>query len=326
VRISPERPAKAQAIIIANAARDHGDALENVLPLEAAVLVEKPFTMTATETRRLIAMAAQRRVPLAASHVFLFSRYLPNLAARIPGGERVVQLAFRWSDPRAEFRHGDKKTYDPGLPLHLDVLPHISSLAGALLPGAPQSCRRVVAERGGAHLRLELQVGEVPCVVEMARDGAGRERRIEVTTERRRLALDFTSEPRFIEGDGRTSAADPGWGIEDGPLACMLRAFLSAAKHGTPDPRLSTALALLATELADEATPLYRLAVRKSLTPVSAQPGADADEGLRYALREQLHAGRYIENAAADAEIEEALKKLRGASADEVLDFIASRR
>jgi predicted dehydrogenase len=312
-----------RAIIIANAARSHATAAERVLPSRVPVLVEKPLTLSTADSQRLIQMAAQAKAPLAASHVFLFSRYVPYFASLLAQEDAIRHVAFRWSDPKAEIRHGDRKSYDAGLPLHVDVLPHISSLVGALLPGRQQSCTGIEVLRGGAQMKLELNLDAASCSVELARNASRRERVIEVITESKKLILDFTAEPHVILGDGAVVDADLDWNTKERPLACMLRAFLKGASSGSLDPRFSVTAALQANMLADQVTPSYRKTVHDWLSEELPRQTAQAGEGLRYALRELFHARRRAEASDVDARVEEALRSLRGARPENVTDFIA---
>jgi len=284
--------------------------------------VEKPFTLTSAETQRLMTQAAGLGTHLAASHVFLFARYLEHFCALI-AAERVNQITFFWADPRAEIRHGERKSFDPSLPIHLDVLPHISSILGALLPAMPQSCTALSATHGGAELNLSLRIGAISCSVRLARNADQRERRIEVSTDRRHYTLDFTTIPEVSTSDGSIINPDPDWGIKAGPLATMLKAYLRGAATGASDPRLSPARALQGNQLADQADPHYRQAMDEWLAEALPKTTTDAEAPIRYALRERFYAGRYADAAAIEARVTTVIQSLRGASADDVIDFIA---
>jgi len=308
---------KSRALIIANAARDHAMAIERALPSQIPVLVEKPFTLTAEETHRLLNRATAVGSPLAASCVFLFARFFQRFVEIVEKAGAIEQIAFCWTDPAGEVRHGERKGYDSGLPLPVDVLPHISALVGGLLPGAKQSCAGIELARGGAKLNLEIRVGSVPCAVTLARNAAGRQRTIEVTTAKQQLHLNFTGVPTVTAGDQVTDL-DPDWGIADGPLACMLKSFLNGAVTGVFDPRLSVGGALAGNELADQAYGLYRAAVSEWLMTTLPQPEPEEEEHLRYALREYYLAAAYRESDSVDSLIENLIKELRGATAEDV--------
>jgi predicted dehydrogenase len=309
------------ALIVVNAARDHAKVVEQALPSKTPLLVEKPFTLSAAETQRLITQAAATGTPLAASHVFLFARYLENFCALI-ADERVNQIEISWADPNGEVRHGERKSFDPSLPLHLDVLPHISSILGALRPDLPQSCTAVAVKRGGAELKVDVLLDAIPCYVRLARNADQRQRHIEVSTNRRRYTLDFTTTPQVTTCDGTMINPDPDWGIKAGPLATMLKAFLLGTEGGAMDPRLSPKHALLSNQLADQAGVRYRQAMVEWITETLPKATADGEDPVRYALRERFCAGRYADAAAIEAQVTTAIQRLRGASADDVIDFI----
>jgi predicted dehydrogenase len=312
---------ESRALIIANAARDHALAVERALISRIPALVEKPFTLTADETRRLVHRAQALGSPLAASHVFLFARFFQRFTEILEQAGAMEQLTICWADPAAEIRHGERKGYDPSLPLPVDVLPHISSLIGALLPGRAQSITAIEIFRGGAALNLELRAGSIPCSVNMARNAVARQRLIKVTTSTQVFRLDFTAAPTVAVGD-QVIDPDPDWGIADGPLACMLKTFLHGAVSGLFDSRLSLDAALAANELADEASRFYREAVFEWLSATLSQPEPEDEENLRYALREHYLAAAYREPTSVDSMIESVINDLRGAAAETIKHFI----
>jgi predicted dehydrogenase len=168
--------ARSSAAIVTNAARDHERAIEWALSAGAPVLVEKPIALTAAASQRLANLARSRDVYFAAAHIFLFARYLENFARLVAKAGDIRSLQVLWMDPQTESRYGEKKQYDPGLPVFADWLPHVSSIVGALTPGLPQRCEKLKLLRGGAHLELELVLGEIPCSVQLARNGDRRRR------------------------------------------------------------------------------------------------------------------------------------------------------
>jgi len=292
IRVSAQWPqflsAGSSAVIVANAARDHERAVEYALSAGVAVLVEKPIALTAAASQRLAKLARDRNAFLAATQVFLFGRYLERFAKLVSAASDVRSLRIRWTDPKVENRYGEQKQYDPGLPIFADWLPHVLSIVEALMPNLPQRCEKLGFLRGGAHLELDLMLGDVPCSVQLMRNGDRRQRSIEVTTAGEPLQLDFSKEPGTIISGSVTMDGDPDWEVKQRPLARMLTAFLNSAGGGERDSRLNIDSGLRASQVIDQASDLYRSALMPWLIARLASCPGEIDDELRYALNEML--------------------------------------
>jgi hypothetical protein len=284
-------------VIVANAARDHEKAIEWALSAGAPVLAEKPIALTAAASQRLATLARSRNARLAAAHVFLFARYLDNFSKLVAEAGPLRSLRVRWVDPRSESRYGEQKHYDPGLPVFADCLPHILSMVGVLARGLPPSCERLEVLNGGSHLELGLMLGEIPCDVQLARNGDRRQRSIEAVAGETTLQMEFSTEPGTILAGRTTRSADPDWEVKSRPLAGMLTAFLRWAAGGEFDDRLDVEIGLRACRVIDQTSGLYRSAQLPWLIErLASRAPLDAD--LRYALGELLQSeGPYPETA-----------------------------
>ncbi len=302
----PRRAAEANAVIVANAARDHEEAVDWALGAEIPVLVEKPMALSAAIAQQLVDRARSGSLRLAAAHVFLFAAYVERFAALVAREKDIRSVRVCWEDPRVETRYNDEKRFDPGLPIFADWLPHVSSIVGALLPGSSHRCEELRLLRGGAHLELKLAMGSVPCSVQLIRNGERRQRVIEIAAADRPLRLDFSAEPGRITYGVTTQDADPDWNARQSPLGLMLRAFLRWAAGGRFDPRLDSEIGLRACRLIDETSPRYDAALLTWLAGRLTGPG-DTDEDLRYALGEIL---QYRGLLSADA-IERGIERVR---------------
>ncbi len=254
----PEAGAAVDAAIVVNAAADHQAAAERLLRARIPVLIEKPFAMSAAGAAHLVDLAASHCTWLAAAQVFRFAGYLDRFTAALGEAEGIAAIAVTWCDPQTEQRYGDEKRNDPGLPLVIDVLPHVLSILETVLPAPVVQCRHVAVLRGGAQIDLQLAVNGVPCAVHMARDADHRARCIDVRTKQGRVVLDFTVEPGTITIDGRSQIADPDWSSAPSPLTKLLAAFLTAVVGGPLDDRLAAAHGIAACALADAALALQR--------------------------------------------------------------------
>ena len=220
-------------------------------------------------------------------------------------------MRVRWMDPRSENRYGDQKHYDPSLPVFADWLPHVSSILGALTPGSPQRCTKLELQRGAAAIEIDLALGDVPCSVQLVRNGDQRKRLMEVATAKGVLQLDFSREPGTIIVDSARTNGDPDWETAGRPAACMLAAFLQWAAGGEFDSRLDTTIGLRAASVIDQSWSLYRPAQAAWLN-AKLGSGEPLDEDLRYALSEMLQPNASFPASEIDRQIERVLQRFSG--------------
>lgn len=240
------------AVIVANAARDHERSARDALQRGLPVLVEKPLASTASAVRDLMKNAEAGDGYLASAHVLLFAEYLVRFAAVVDRAGGPTRIRLVWRDAPGEYRYGERKTFDPGVPVVLDVFPHVMSVLRTIMPATGISYGTMRSGSTPGDVILELVAGSVPCTVELTRAAEKRARLIEVETSQGDLALDFSGEPGTIMDRGELYSADPLWETRLGPLALQLRAFLAGATDGNYDKRLQPHLAYEASLLADE--------------------------------------------------------------------------
>lgn len=277
------------AVIIANAARDHERAIEWALSERLPVLVEKPVTLSSAATQRMADLAVSKKTYLAAAHVFLFARYIEAFSKLVVEGDGVQSIRVQWMDPQSESRYGEAKSYDPGLTVYADWLPHIVSILGSLSPNSMQVRRKLEVLRGGAHLKMDIQLGDTPCEIELVRNGNGRQRLIEVTTRQGPISLDFAKEPGTIVSGTTVRCGDPAWESEPKPVSGMLRAFLLGAAGGGRDERLDIRIGLRASQLIDQLSTAYHAALSSWLSKKYSALGDGVDADLRYTFSEILY-------------------------------------
>lgn len=303
--------AKSSAVIVANAARDHERAVEWVLSAGVPVLVEKPIALTASASQRLADLARSRNARFAAAHVFLFARYVDHFSRLVAdaGGARFLRV--HWTDPKSENRYGERKQYDPGLPIASDWLPHVLSIVGTLTPNFPGKCEVTKFLRGGAHLELDLMLGDIPCSIQLIRNSDRRQRIIEVTAGQKMLRLDFSKEPGIITCGAITMIGDPDWEVKKRPAARMLTAFLKWAAGSKFDSRLNVETGLRACHIIDQALGKYRSFLMPWLLARLAT-SEQVDEDLRYALSEILQSEGPLSTATMEQQIERVRQRCSG--------------
>ncbi len=308
IRVSSNYPqataGKSGAVIVANAARDHEKAIEWALSRRLPVLVEKPVTLSSAATQLMTDLAISQKTYLAAAHVFLFARYVGAFSKFVNEAGGIQAIRVQWMDPRAENRYGEAKSYDPGLTIYADWLPHVLSILGTLSPNSIQLGRRLEVLRGGAYLKMDIRLGDIPCEIELVRNGDSRQRLIEVVTREGLKSLDFAKEPGMIISAASAGCGDPAWDIESRPAAMMLRAFLQGAAGGARDERLDIGIGLHASRIIDQLSPAYHTALSAWLDKKYTALGEDADTDLRYALSEIL----YVEDPLSSVPVEQRIE------------------
>jgi hypothetical protein len=147
-------------------------------------------------------------------------------------------------------------------------------------------------------------LGDIPCNIELVRNGDRRQRMIEVIAGNDLLKLDFAMEPGTItRGSTMTMPGDSSWKCKPRPSSQMLRAFLQWAAGGARDARLNMEIGLRACEVIDQASVLYHSALVPWLVGrLLSSDNVDAD--LRYALSELLQAESALPAVTLDNQIE----------------------
>lgn len=276
------------AIIVANAARDHENSVEWALEQGHPVLVEKPLCLNLVAAQRLAKLAITRKTYLATAHVFLFANYVEEFSQLAVDQSKIVSIRVLWMDVQSEIRYGETKSYDSSLPVYADLLPHVISILGNFVFGTNLLCKRVNCLGGGAHLMIDLIYGQIPCAIELVRNGNSRQRLIEVFTPQKKLTLDFSKEPGTIFSDATPLSAEHNWRGMSKPVARMLAAFLKGAAGGICDPRLDMSIGLTASHVINQIESLYYVSWLSWLNKecLKKQEGINVD--LRYALTEIL--------------------------------------
>lgn len=307
-------PGQSYAMIVANAARDHYRTAMKALENRVPVLVEKPVALSLSDTQHLLNISRENHVRLAPAHVFLFAPYLEQFSELVSGSGQVSSIRIQWTDPKGEFRHGEKKHYDPSLPVYADWMPHVLSILSTLIPIHSSKCQQVRFLKGGAQLLISLQLGEVSCEIELTRNDDSRKRIVEVETDSEKLRLDFSTEPGVVyRGGYPLSEGEPGnWEEGKRPVTSMLDAFLQWATNDEKcDKRLDMELGLHASKLVDEIGCQYQ-ALQGEWLSLALNSYDKSDESLRYGLGELLQSQGAIPPEELDVMLEKIGETLAG--------------
>lgn len=276
------------AVIVANAAADHEATARWALSNGYPVLVEKPFCLGFSAANQIVNLANTQRIYLAAGHVFLFASYIQQFSKLISEQEKILSIYMQWEDIASESRYGEVKSYDSSLPIYADCLPHLLSILHNFGIGSASKLSEVECFKGGSHIKIHLSYGDIPCFIELARNGFSRRRVIEVKAPNKNIELDFSSEPGFIKINSKLIPANLSWEENPRPLAGMLMAFMRAAAGGIRDPRLDASIGVEVTKVMDQVAPLYREALMDWFEIEFYKNANEINGDLRYALNEIL--------------------------------------
>ena len=281
-------PNTSNAIIVANAARDHEKTVEWALEEGYSVLVEKPLCLNLISAQRLATLAFTKNIYLATAHVFLFASYVDAFAKLVVEENEIESIHVLWMDPKVESRYGEMKGYDSSLPVYADWLPHILSILGTFMPTPANLAKNIGFRAGGAHLNIDVNYDHIPCEIELVRNGKRRQRIVEVITRQKNIILDFSLEPGVIYNDGSLLCGDLNWSHDEKPVAKMLKSFLASSDADVRDDRLDLSIGLNANRVIDEVTVIYQNALRSWLNLRFANYQNDIGNDLEYALTEML--------------------------------------
>ncbi len=315
---------KTRAVIVANAARDHEMAIDVGLSVGAAVLVEKPVTLSTNSARRLSDLAKDRGLYFASAHVFMFAHYIASFAKQVAVAGSIEHIRVIWCDQKAEERYGENKSYDSSLPIYADCLPHVLSIFEMLAPDLPLHFVRLSLYRGGSHLEFQMMLGAIPCNIRFERNSDARQRIIEVRNERQHFRCDFTQEPGAIFCGEIKEESDMDWDRSPRPLASQLTAFLRGAGGGYRDPRLDIKHGLRACRMIDDVSANYNEAQQLWLIENLVVERSWIGDDLQYALSELLLAKGILDGLTLEDEINRVYKDCSGRSAAYIVNYLSN--
>ncbi len=244
--------------LIANSAYLHPSAIEAAFAAGYHVASEKPLAFSRREIQRLLDAAAGARLKLFPTNTYLFADYLRVFKRDWLAGKRYSDIQLTWSDATTETRYGQAKSYDSGVPIIHDVLPHIACIIvathGAIAPGASE----LVVQRGGSEVNVRYECGEMTVSANLSRNSKQRVRRARFWGAGVETEIDFSMEPGgVIVGKAAAQSADPHWHSKRRPLAEMLHSLQVYFAEGVMDDRLDPMAALLGSEMTDSVADSY---------------------------------------------------------------------
>ena len=244
--------------LIANSAYLHPSAIEAALAAGYHVASEKPLAFSRRETQRLLDTAAGARRRLFPTNTHLFADYLRVFKRDWLAGRPYSDIEVTWSDAITETRYGQAKSYDSGVPIIHDVLPHIACIIlathGAIAPGASE----LIVLRGGSEVNVRFESDDMTVSATLSRNSQQRVRRARFFGAGTESTIDFSVEPGVaILGEAAAHSADPQWHTKRRPLAEMLHSLQVYFVSGVMDDRLDPLAALLGNEMTDSVADSY---------------------------------------------------------------------
>lgn len=308
-------------VIIVNAARDHEAAIIKMFNAGVSVLVEKPVTLAYKSTKKLMEYACNHNIYFASAHIFLFSQDIEHFAKLISKEKNIQSIKMCWMDPKTENRYGEIKRYDSGLPIFIDLLPHIMSIIGFVSPYTKQKFKNLEFLRGGAHLNIDFSVDEISCHIQLARNSDYRRRVIEIDCGGKVIKLDFKNEQGTISINSIVINNFQDCTIKCRPSERMLSAYMHGAVTGKYDSRLNVDIGLRANMIIDQVLSLYNYKQKTWLTDRFSED-ISIDDDLHYALSEILQLEGFLSKNVIERQIEKIQEKFMERESSKWLDLL----
>ena len=232
-------------VLIARRAAMHKHTASLALAKGKRVFVEKPFAVNLEDAAELVAQS--QPLQCVTGLVFRYSSNLRIFSKACCAKGQIRQIDLYWSDPTAENRYGENKTFDPSLNIAWDVFPHVWSILAFFLPDHSISVQQVRFTDAKHKLVVCLKWSEVTVNLQMHRNANARVRKIEVYGDGWSGDIEFSKEP------GNAKIGDTTLDVAHGfssPLALELAAFF-AADVAQIDSLCDIRNALPALQLAD---------------------------------------------------------------------------
>ena len=254
----PCRSPRVGVALIADSAYSHATSIETALDAGFHVASEKPLGFSLHQTLRLQAKAEAAGLRLFATNTYLFADYLRVFSRDWLKAHRYTDIELIWSDAVAEIRYGIRKSYDSGVPIIHDLLPHIACLVLATHGAIAPKDSKLVVRRGGSEATAQFDCGEVRVSAILSRNGRVRARVARFSGDEGELSIDFSTEPGVVtRGRGEPQPSDLSWPSKRKPLAEMLHGLQVYFSTGLLDERLDLRAARLGNELIDSVVDSY---------------------------------------------------------------------
>ena len=225
--------------------------------------------------------AAGLGLKLFSTNTYLFADYLHVLRRDWLRGRTFSELQLTWADASREIRHGEAKSYDSGVPVIFDVLPHVASIVLATHGRLTFDRSSIAVAQGGSAVTAQFDGDDLTVRASMSRNAPRRVRLLRFSGPADQVTLDFAAEPGVVSlNEEKGVCVDPAWDSKRKPIAQMLESVKAYFEGGVPDDRLGADAALLGNDLIDGVAESY---VQQQIDFLAASSGG---EDLAYAAKE----------------------------------------
>lgn len=279
---------------VVNSAHDHEKALQEVLLKGFHAIVEKPLTVSSERSRQVIELAQRLDRAIFSTNTYRFASYLEDFKNLLPSDRAMTRIDILWTDPaKEEERYGERKYYDPSVPIVMDILPHVVSILEALYQLEAPTLESLYLKRGGAEVDLHFTFGHIESYIQLSRVSDRRRRVLMAWHDSVCHELDFSTEPGIVSGV-RKFIIDPSWEQRVKPLASMIYSAINFFENGVEDSRLSIDTAIKANQLIDLVLPTYRTLQGRYLLDNCCEQDSVRNPDVHYALLEMVQQSRKL--------------------------------
>ena len=281
---------------IANSAYEHESAIKEALLKGYHLIVEKPFTTSSEQSQQVIELAHRLDRAIFSTNTYRFASYLEDFRNLLPSDKTITRTDILWTDPGMEERYGERKNYDPRVPIVMDVLPHVVSIFETMGQFETPILRSLHLKRGGAEVDLHFALSHGESHIHVSRVSDKRRRILTVWHDSICHELDFSTESGIVTSSisPHKFAVDPSWETKVKPIASMLYSVIDFFENGVEDSRLNVATAMKANRLIDSILPIYQTQQARYLLESFCKRNSVRNPDLRYALVESMQQSRKL--------------------------------
>lgn len=183
-----------KAVIIVTPGNTHYELVKQALAAGKHVLVEKPFTETTDEARKLVALAADRRLVLMVGHNRFYLPHFQRLMIMVKSGQLgdILAVEGKYMHP---YQNDDRThTALEGMGYHLFYMIH-----GLLDQDRPTRLTKGACSEDWEKVALELLYRNVPVTLTMDRDFTRKVVYVTVYGSKFSATFDWSHEPAFTQ-------------------------------------------------------------------------------------------------------------------------------
>ncbi len=233
----PEKLNIKSSIYVANETKLRFETLQRIAKFKVPILVEKPLMLNSAQAKKIFDLYKHEDVKLSTSQVFRFLDSIQILKNELRFF-KFENIEFYWHDCLHEVRYGELKKFEPDVPLHHNVFPHIYSIMYELLGKFELELVGIQTNELSETLTLDFIIdSSVKFKTHLLRSATQRLRLIRFSNESKTINFNFSSEESIeIIADGI-----PFMNLNLGlslSLQNMLRAFIESNKSDFVDVRL----------------------------------------------------------------------------------------